>query len=792
MGLGVDFDVPLGEAEKERIELRVEAASGPIPLDARRVHGREELGELFTYEVLAGVVPRPGLAAELVGRPATLVLRGDRTTSGVRSAREIQGVVGHVRVLHRDAPRAEVHVVVRPHAHLASLGRARRVFRDADAVTIAKRVLAAASVPTRFEVGRAPAVRAYTVQQDESDWAFVLRLFEEEGLYTWFDHEQESMLVVTDDSRRAPDLPLGSELTYRGTSALTATGLAIDELGPRRRLRPARFSFRSFDPARPTLGVAGAQGREGGLEVYDAPGGGVRDPAEVQLRARLALERARVEAEFDGGSAPLPHLTPGRAFQLDGHDDPAHDRRWLITSVDVVVAVGRVGADLRVAFEVLEADIPFRLARNTPQPVQHGLVSGQVVGVAGEEIDVDDAGQARIHHHWDRHPDAASPGRWARVVQRGTSGSMLLPRVGWNVFGMNEEGSVDAPTIVARMIDAEHMPPYPLPDNMTRTTFKTDTSPGGGSSNEIRMTDSKGSEQMFMHASRDMSTEVGDQRVDVVNGAATRKIAQDQTNDVVGDREDHVEKHDVLTIGANWKEKTAIDHSSDVEGNESTSIGGSRHVSTGQSHITNVSGGRSLMVGVAMIDASLGGIKSLALMQHELVGGAVIKATPLKMTERVGSEVSASMVLGRLPARAAGLLATPGVSGLVGGLTSKLKKSVGISIQTIGGSKIENTAGTRKLEVSKAFLETTGPVTISGATISDEAGGPFTITTGSFAGEATDKITISSKEKVVLEVGSTVLEVAAATGVRFASKELSLDKASKIGIVAKETKITAT
>lgn len=791
MGLDVDMEAELGESQKERAEVWVDVASGELTLDVRRVVGHEALGELFSYDVVAGITPREGLAAELMGRPATLILRADRTTSGARSIREVRGVVSDVRVRHRTAKRAELRVVIRPDAFVASLGQGRRVFRDSDVVTIAKRVLADASIPVRFEVARALAVRDYTVQQDESDWAFVMRLFEDEGLYTWFDHEQESMLVVADDSRRSPDHPIGTRLAYRGVSALSAGGLAIDELGPHRRLRASRFAFGSFDPARPTLSVSGAHGTEGGLEVYDAPGGGLRDPAEVQRRAQFATERARVEAEFDGGTASLPHLSPGRSFDLEGHDDPLCDRRWLVTSVDLEVEVGRVGAASRVAFEILESDISFRLARSTPVPRQLGLVSGLITGLSGEEIDVDDAGKARIHHHWDREPNATSPGRWARVVQRGTTGSMLLPRIGWNVFGMSEEGSVDAPTILSRMIDAEHMPPYALPGNMTRTTIKTDTSPGGGSSNEIRMTDSKGDEQMFMHASRDMSTEVGDQRNDIVNGTATKTIAQDQKNEVVSTKEEHVEKDDVITIASSWNETIAIDYSSDVKGNESTRIGGSRNLSTGQSHVMNVSGGRSLRVGVAMIDATLGDVKSVALMQHELVGGAVIKATPMKMTERVGSEVSASMLLGKLPAKAAGLLATPGISGLVGGLTSKLKKSVGISIQTIGGAKIENTAGTRKLEVSKAFLETTGPAALSGASITDEAGGPFTISTATFEGLADGKITIESKEKVVLKVGSTVLEVAAATGIRLASKELSLDKASAIGIVAGETKITA-
>jgi uncharacterized protein involved in type VI secretion and phage assembly len=131
-------------------------------------------------------------------------------------------------------------------------------------------------------------------------------------------------------------------------------------------------------------------------------------------------------------------------------------------------------------------------------------------------------------------------------------------------------------------VDADHMPPYALPDNKTRVTFKTLTSPGDGSSNEIHFEDAKGAEQMYIHASRDVTTDVGNDRADTVKGNAKLFVARDQTLDVRATQDVHVNGNDVLTIGGDWREDVAVDHKNTVKKSQITVIGGTRKLATGQ------------------------------------------------------------------------------------------------------------------------------------------------------------------------------------------------------------------
>jgi type VI secretion system secreted protein VgrG len=84
-------------------------------------------------------------------------------------------------------------------------------------------------------------------------------------------------------------------------------------------------------------------------------------------------------------------------------------------------------------------------------------------------------------------------------------GAIAIPRIGHEVIVCFEEGDPDRPIIVGCVYNAANLPPYVLPDNMTRTTLKSRSTPGGGAdaSNELCFEDKIGSEEIYFHAQRD-------------------------------------------------------------------------------------------------------------------------------------------------------------------------------------------------------------------------------------------------------------------------------------------------
>src|SRR5262249_54428632 len=149
---------------------------------------------------------------------------------------------------------------------------------------------------------------------------------------------------------------------------------------------------------------------------------------------------------------------------------------------------------------------------------------------------------------------------WMRVAQLQTSGSVMLPRIGWEVLVEFIEGDPDRPIVTGRVYNGAIMPPYALPEGKTRSTFRTASTPGGGGTNEIRYEDKAGSEEIMMHAEHDMKV--------VVANDAKRHVGNNETQ--------HVGNNASLQVGANQTTKITKGFSNDIGGGQKVSVGGNR------------------------------------------------------------------------------------------------------------------------------------------------------------------------------------------------------------------------
>jgi phage-related protein len=251
----------------------------------------------------------------------------------------------------------------------------------------------------------------------------------------------------------------------------------------------------------------------------------------------------------------------------------------------------------------------------TPKPRMGGLQSAIVVGPAGEEIHTDEHGRVRVQFHWDRegkYTDESSC--WIRVSQgwagRGF-GSVTIPRVGQEVLVDFLEGDPDQPVIVGRVYNGTAPFPYKLPEHKTKSTWKSDTTPGSGGFNEITFDDAAGREKVFFHAQKDLE-EVVRERHSVLVGKAletrigeaeTRHVAADQSLEVGGNRVSRIDGTDVLLVGSECRIQV---------GQVGASLSTDRVVfSTGQASIT-IAGGDIFLDASGSIRASSAGAMGLA------------------------------------------------------------------------------------------------------------------------------------------------------------------------------------
>ena len=276
-----------------------------------------------------------------------------------------------------------------------------------------------------------------------------------------------------------------------------------------------------------------------GFEVFNYPGT-YDTAAHGQALADVRMQNLVARRHQMGGASNARGLRTGVKMSMGGFQEDAMNQSYLITKSTTTVGMGDsksgTQGDLtdtyRNTFEALPETVPFRPDMTVQRPMIRGPQSAKVVGAAGDEITTDQYGRVKVKFYWDRsaaQDETASC--WIRVSQfaAGQSfGGMSIPRVGEEVIVTFLEGSPDRPVITGRVYNANVVVPYGLPDNKTRTTIKTNSSPGGGGYNELRFEDKKGSEEVYLQAQKDFNRVVvqGNDSLDVQLGNRSVTVAQ--------------------------------------------------------------------------------------------------------------------------------------------------------------------------------------------------------------------------------------------------------------------------
>ncbi len=290
-------------------------------------------------------------------------------------------------------------------------------------------------------------------------------------------------------------------------------------------------------------------------EVYDYPGR--FKGAHGQNFARWQMEGWRNNAETARGMSRSPEIWPGRRIVLTGHPQANLNREWQVVASELhgeqpQAVPGRRGAGTALDnhFAVIPADRTWR-----PQPRLKPLVDGPqsavVTGPEGEEIFCDEHGRVRVKFNWDRYnPADQDSSCWIRVAQAwaGTGfGNLAIPRVGQEVIVDFLNGDPDQPIIMGRTYHQENRTPGSLPGTKTQMTIRSKTYMGSGF-NELKFDDATGKEQVYIHAQKDMDTEVLNDRTTTVKHDHRETVKNDQTVTIQeGNRLLMVEKGDKIT-----------------------------------------------------------------------------------------------------------------------------------------------------------------------------------------------------------------------------------------------------
>jgi type VI secretion system secreted protein VgrG len=448
------------------------------------VRGREQISRLFAFDLLLSRDAGP-LSEDEIDRlfsvPCAIAM-------GEGPGDVVRGVLESVRRL--PASRSDTaHYLARmvPTAALLGLSRTNRVFQNLTVPEIVASVLAHYRLDPerdyRINVrGKSPK-REHVVQYEESDWDFVSRWLEHEGLYYWFEHGGERELLVISDSRDgAPPIADPSALRYRSANTLdVGEEASVWDWEMTQQRVPARvvlFDYNYRTPHVRLVARAPADDKTGFGTVMRY-GDHFKTVDEGAALAKLRAERLASGRRVYGGTTDCARFRVGHWFSLTDHDEPDQDRKYLITEIEH--EVGEMpGEDPRryaARFRAIPLDVQFRPEQRTPWPSIHGLMHGHVAGDGpGTYAEIDDLGRYKVSLPFDSgNARGAAVSRWIRMAQPSSGsgyGSHHPLHKGVEVLIAFIDGDPDRPIIVGSVPNTHTVSPS-TKQNATQSVIRT-------------------------------------------------------------------------------------------------------------------------------------------------------------------------------------------------------------------------------------------------------------------------------------------------------------------------------
>jgi type VI secretion system secreted protein VgrG len=582
-------------------------------LDLDAMIATEELGRPFLFELeLSSAKPKGDLKAQL-GSSVTVTAQQQGGTT-----RYYNGIVARVIYIGLSGGAYRYRVELRPWIWLLSQTRDCAIFQNKSAFSIITDGIFRAKGFSNFQDKRqsqsGDTTLEYCVQYRETALDFVTRLMEQWGIYYYFQHSDgQHTLVLADDPNSHTALSkaipyLLNQAEYRGVED------HIWDWAADLNLQSGAYTMRDYNFTIPAADLTGKLVNAGGhpndsLEVYDYPAW-YATKSTGQSLAAIRMQDLAARRQVVSGVSNARGLYAGCKFTLSDFAETAMNREYLViaatTSFTVAEGLADTGGNLtdtyRCLFQAIPGDVVFRLPPVTPRPAVQGPQTAKVVGASGDEITTDGYGRIKVKFYWDRSPGTdENSSCWIRVSQLWAGanwGAMFIPRVGQEVIVDFIEGNPDRPIVTGRVYNATQGVPYPLPGNATRSTIMSNSSKGGGGSNELRFDDKAGSEEVFFHAQKDYHRVVlNNENIDITNDSTTT-VSQGKRSVTVS------AKDNVLTVSQGNNTATVS------TGHDSLTVSTGNHSITVSAGASSVTAGKSitLTVGANSITIDTSGV----------------------------------------------------------------------------------------------------------------------------------------------------------------------------------------
>lgn len=591
-------------------------------LRVRHAEGTEEISGLYRFELEMFAKKDFIDPAAVIQAPAWLAVKPPPVLAGRKAGRTVKlhGILSAFEQLEKHNEWVRYRAVLVPRLWKLTLTRRNRAFRDKTMSELISLLLRPLGINPTVSLSGTHPTRPYVAQYQESDFAFLSRWLEHEGILYFFDHSGSQEAVTFADSS-AVHKPIEGEpaVDYEPSPAPaavvakegTAEGVVL-AFGCRSRALPQEVVLCDWDEreVQATRTTAAVDSRGFG-KVFEY-GFHPENASHAQALAKARAEALKCRGKVFSGTGGVRPFRSGFLFDLKKHYQ--FNGKYLITRVTHTMSqpldipkIEDLPAVYSNRFEGIPSDVPFRPERVTPWPKIHGFADAIVTSGKEEggrkHADVDENGAYRLNMNYDEGDDGRPAGTHpVRMAQphAGESHGMHFPlHANTEVVVGHKDGDPDRPVILSAVPNPRTKSPV-LRENTTQCVVRS------SSQNIIRLEDKKDGEDFFLHASKDMNVRVVNDHLLTVGHDSHTTVGKDKFETIAENLNEAVGKDCLQTVEQNLGQTIGQNHQVSVGQDQSVTVGGNRVDTIGGNHLLEAGGKTGLKAVGIVLEATAG------------------------------------------------------------------------------------------------------------------------------------------------------------------------------------------
>lgn len=696
----------------------------------KTLQGEEGISQLYQFE-LTLTSKDPNLGNSGIGQPLTISIDTEQTI------RYLSGIITDFGYLHEDPDELDYHLytcTVRPSLWYLSQRIDSRVFVDKTVLDIAAIILGEMGITYQNNCQNGYRTYGHSTQYQETSLDYLSRLFEQEGIYYYFEHSAgtHTLILADNNGQQSPilgktTLPYHSKYIAAGTpdQAYIDTWQHTDHLNTKQ----VSVNDYNYQMAKTKLTASGQTHSLGGqsTEQYDFYTN-FKNPGQADHYKTVRTEDHKAHSQTITASGNVLTIAPGYTFSLERHPHQASNSEYLITQAhyDFQEAGHTTGQDLshyRIDFNAIPKAYQYRAPRHTPKPRMLGTQAAIVTGPAGEEVYTNEYGDIKLQFHWDRYgPMNEKSSDWIRVIQGsagGSFGSINTPRIGEEVLVDFINGDSDRPIVVGRLYNSSNPPPWGFPAAAKKSGIKSKSFNSPLSNfNELMFDDTASNELVNFQAQKDLTSLIKHDETRTVNHDRMTTIDNDETVTVKGNRTETVKQNETITIEQNRTETVQQNETIIIQQNRTETVEQNETITINANRTESVKGNESISI-TGNRTKSVTGNETVAITGNQTVNISQNKSESVSQSRSISVTQNQSNSVGLNHSHTVG---------------ENLSQTVGQSLQQNAGQSITSSAGTTYvisagdqivLSVGSASLVMTsgGAIQLNGTTIEIGASG---------------------------------------------------------------------